>query len=233
MSKSAPLRSEQRAAEKAKARAAKPPTAKQVQRQAAVRAARRRRILGYTVAALFAAGLIGLGVLVAGGGGQPAASDQVTVDGPPRSAELQVGERIPDYTAPGIAGGTIEWSKHVGEAPILLTVWAPWCPHCQAELPVLAEVAKDYPGVHVMTVVTSVGDQPGPDPLAFMQDNGISFETAVDDGDETIMHALGVQGFPMTYAVDRDGVVVQAWSGEIGEQGLRDAFEQLEALAEG
>ena len=230
MSKTAPLRSDERAAAKAKARADKPPTPKQLQRQAAARAARRRRFLTIAVATLFGAGLIGLGVLVAGGGGEPAAPDQVTVDGPARSAPLQAGEPIPNFTAPGIGGGTIEWSLHSGEAPILLAVWAPWCPHCQVEMPVLAEVAKDYPGVHVMTLVTSIGDQPGPDPLAFMQDNAISFETAVDDGDETIMHALGVQGFPTMYAVDPDGVVVQAWSGEVGEQGLRDAFEQLEAL---
>ena len=230
-SRTAPLRSEQRAAAKARARAEKPPTPKQLQRQAAARAARRRRLLGSAVAVLFAAGLIGMGVLVAGGSGEPAASDQVTVEGPARAAPLQVGEAIPDFTAPGIAGGTIEWSVHAGEAPILLAVWAPWCPHCQVEMPILADVAKDYPGVHVMTVVTSIGDQPGPEPLDFMQDHAISFETAVDDGDETIMRALGVQGFPAMYAVDTNGVVVQAWSGEVGEQGLRDAFEQLEALA--
>jgi thiol-disulfide isomerase/thioredoxin len=58
---------------------------------------------------------------------------------------LAVGDTIPNWSAPGIRGGTVSWSQFDG-SPTLLDIWTPWCPHCQADAPTLQRVAKDYPG---------------------------------------------------------------------------------------
>lgn len=100
-------------------------------------------------------------------------------------------------------------------------------PHCQAELPVLARVAREHPDVTFMTVVTSIGTSPGPDAGAFMADHGITIPTAIDDTDGTLAAAFGVQGFPTLYFVGSDGVVAQVAEGEVDEELLRQIVGSL------
>ncbi|MBI4261087.1 MAG: TlpA family protein disulfide reductase [Actinobacteria bacterium] len=203
-------------------------------RQAARRTARRRRILSWAVPAVVVVGLAAAAIAFSGGGGGPtgvlpSARGSVTADGPPREVPLSRGEVVPAFIAPGLGGGTVSWADREGR-PTVLAVWAPWCPVCQAELPVLGRVAADHPDVAVITVVTSIGDRPGPDAGEFLEENGLDFTTAIDDEDGILARALGIQGFPTLYVVGPDGVVLVAGTGEVAEDVLRDVFAELEAL---
>lgn len=173
--------------------------------------------------------------LAGGDGGDGAGPSQVAdvrVLGPARSQPLQAGEAVPDFSAPGLDGGTISWSDYEG-APTVLSVWASWCPHCQVELPVLAAVAADHPGVRLTSVTTAIGENPGPSPEQYMRDEGLSFPVAVDDSDNTLFHAFGIEGsgFPTTYYVGADGRVVETTVGEVDEQATRQLFKMLEQTA--
>jgi thiol-disulfide isomerase/thioredoxin len=174
---------------------------------------------------------IALGVVAfLGGSGDPGAgpSDRTAVvaAGPARSEPLARGDSVPDFSAPGLHGGTVSWEAFSNQ-PTLLAVWAPWCPHCQVELPILDRVMRDHPGVGFVTLVTAVGDRPGPTPEAYMADHSLSFPVAVDDDQGTIARALGVPGFPMLYFVGSDGTVTFAASGEVDEATLVDAISRL------
>jgi len=148
------------------------------------------------------------------------------VAGPARSEPLAPGEAVPEFSAPGLAGGTVDWEAFANR-PAVIAVWAPWCPHCQVELPILDRVMRDHPEVGFVTVVTAVGDRPGPTPEGYMRDEGLSFPVAVDDDRGTISDALGVPGFPLLYFVSSDGTVALAVSGEVDEAALRDAISTL------
>lgn len=194
-------------------------------RATARRRQQQRRTLG---SALGGAALIAVVVLVVvalmGGDGAdgsgPSGAGQVSVAGPARSQPLSPGEPVPEFSAPGIGGGTVAWADFLGR-PAVLPVWAPWCPHCQVELPLLARVMKGFPEVGFLTIVTSIGDAPGPAPDEFLADNGITAPTAIDDRAESLARAFGIQGFPTLYFVDSEGVVVQVIEGEADEETLR------------
>lgn len=170
---------------------------------------------------------IGLGALVMAlilvaaftGGESPDAAEEGTVTiaretGP----TLQVGEAIPEFSAPNLDGtGTVTWSDYVGK-PTVLAVWASWCPHCQAELPRLAAALQNHPDIQMVSVTTAIGQNPGPTPQAYMDSEGLTFLVAKDDSDNTLMKGLGVESFPTTYFVGHDGKVVQATVGEVGLQ---------------
>lgn len=157
---------------------------------------------------------------------RPARSGEVSVSGPALTEPLSTGDSIPAFSAPAIGGGSVRWAEYA-DGPVLLAVWAPWCPHCQAELPVLARVMRDYPGVSFLTAVTSIDDHPGPDAGAFLRDHGIQAPTAIDDAEGTLAGALGVRGFPTLFFVDGAGSVVRAMEGEVDESTLRAALESL------
>lgn len=215
-------------------------TAKQTKRQlqreraearaAARRRAERRRRLGWALGGLAVAAAVALGVVALVGnqddGAEPAPAAQVVIDGPARSEPLARGERVPGFSGPGLFGGTVDWADFA-DAPAVLSIWAPWCPHCQVELPILDRVMKDFPDVGLVTVVTSIGDKPGPAPEDFMRDNGLTFATAVDDDEGTLAKGLGVPGFPTVYFVSSDGTVAFVGSGEIDEATLRSTISSL------
>ncbi|HUF60221.1 MAG TPA: TlpA disulfide reductase family protein [Actinomycetota bacterium] len=198
-------------------------------RAAARRKQQRRRTLGRVLGGLaLAAALIVAVVVVTGAenGAGPSRAGDVTVDGPARAEPLVVGQAIPDFSAPGLAGGRVAWSDHEG-APTVLSIWAPWCPSCQKELPIVDRVVRDIPGVSLVTIVTAIGDEPGPTPEGYLADNGLTFPTAVDDRAGTLAEAFGITGFPTLYFVSSDGTVAEYGVGELSEARLRTAIGSL------
>jgi peroxiredoxin len=178
-------------------------------------------VLPIVVGVLAIVAIVALLLLVRGGSD----GNDVSVAGGPRTTPLQSGDPVPDFSAPGMTGGQVAWSDYQGR-PAMLVVWAPWCPHCQAELPVLGRVAQQFPDVDVVTVETAVGQRTGPSGEGFFIEHGLSFPSAVDDGTR-IMQALGVSAFPAIYAVGSDGRVITSAVGELPRSELVDMFRML------
>jgi thiol-disulfide isomerase/thioredoxin len=212
-------------------------------RAAAERRRRQRRTLRI---ALGAVGVLAVLVLVlvvtlGSGGGSgtgdvgPSAAGSIEA-GPARSAMFAQGDTVPAFSGPGfrmapdvdgklvVDRQRVDWKPG---APTVLSIWAPWCPHCQVELPKLARVMQDYPNVDLVTVVTSIGQEPGPTPNGYLADHDLTFPVAVDDEAGTLARMFGIEYFPTVYFVNSDGTVVQAATGEIAESTLRSTVAQL------
>jgi thiol-disulfide isomerase/thioredoxin len=179
-------------------------------------------------------GVIALSVVVVAvvsrGAGPPSASPagSVTIDRAP-SSPLAVGDVVPGWAAPSLSGdGDVRWSDAAGR-PTVFAVWAPWCPHCQAELPRLDAALEAYPAIGLVTVATAIGDQPGPTPQEYLDREGLSFAVGVDDADATILTGLGVQSFPTTYYVTSDGTVMDVTTGEVDPAELDAILAELAA----
>jgi thiol-disulfide isomerase/thioredoxin len=122
------------------------------------------------------------------------------------------GERVPVH-APGLTGGIVAWDDYVG-TPALLSVWAAWCPHCQAEMPVLERVMADHPDMWAVTVVTdrrTTGPTPGGASGERTRSSGRGRRRRGDAGG-----GPGVTGLP--YFVNSDGTVALEMGGEVDRQ---------------
>jgi thiol-disulfide isomerase/thioredoxin len=191
-------------------------------------AKRRRRnvLMGAVVASLVA---IGVAVIML----TPKAPTG-TVLSPPGSVtmsrasgpQLVAGDVVPDFTAPKFEGGTVKWTDYTGH-PTVLVIWAPWCPHCQKELPVLAATAAKYPSVQVVTVATAIGQAPGPSVESYLASNDLSFTVGIDDTNTSILKGMGVTSFPTVYYVGSNGKVVRATVGEVPQSQMQSYFAQL------
>ena len=106
----------------------------------------------------------------------------------------------------------------VAEGPTLVVVLAHWCPHCNAEVPVLNawRDAGDVPAaldvVGLSTAVSDDRDNFPPDEWLDRVD--WQWPVLADDADATALDAYGVTSFPTMLFIGSDGLLKWRLSGE-------------------
>ncbi len=117
-----------------------------------------------------------------------------------------------DFELPDFSGRTIHLSDYRGH-PVLVNLWAAWCPPCRAEMPDLVRFyqAHQAEGVILLAVDSADTRQKAE---AFMQNQPMPFPVLFDPKGR-LMDSFGVQGLPSTFVVDTSGKVRFAWTGQI------------------
>jgi cytochrome c biogenesis protein CcmG, thiol:disulfide interchange protein DsbE len=125
--------------------------------------------------------------------------------------------------APKIVGQTFSGQTETiapGAKPMVLAFLAHWCPHCQREVPKMADWARGgiRNGVAIRAIATGTNrDLPNYPPSAWLAREGFDIPTLADDAGGTAAQAYGLTSFPYFVAVDATGKVVARVSGEISE----------------
>ena len=143
-----------------------------------------------------------------------------------------IGEALPPdesvgHVAPGFkaqlntSGEMVEIQPDDGTIR-LIGFFAHWCPHCQREVPRVAQWLNenDLPnGVEVVAISTSVREgTPNYPPSEWFEAENWPTQVLVDSPEKTIAEAYGLTGFPFWVLVDGEGVVVHRSSGELTEE---------------
>ena len=110
------------------------------------------------------------------------------------------------------------------EGPVVVNVWATWCPPCRRELPVFFDAAARERDVTVLLVNQRESDAQvrGYLAAASFPNDGV----LLDPGG-LVGAALKVAGLPTTFAFDADGRMVDVHVGEISAPALRTLIERL------
>lgn len=127
----------------------------------------------------------------------------------------------PAFAATSFAGAELSMQPGDGTAKVI-GFFAHWCPHCQRELPRLADWLNNNPlpdGVEVLAVSTSADAGRGNHPPSEWFES-VQWPAAVvrDSATNEIAAAYGLRGFPYTVAVDAAGSVVARISGELDDE---------------
>ena len=136
------------------------------------------------------------------------------------SADPAVGVVAPAFAATTFDGIEVSVQPGDGTAKVI-GFFAHWCPHCQRELPRIADwLASNQlpPGVEVIAVSTAVDpDSPNYPPSAWFEKEQWPAVAVRDSAESEIGEAYGLQGFPYTVVVDGRGSVVTRVSGELSD----------------
>ncbi|MFA9443900.1 TlpA family protein disulfide reductase [Egicoccus sp. AB-alg6-2] len=128
-----------------------------------------------------------------------------------------LGQPAPVVEGEGVAGDEVTIGG--SGAPQLLVFLASWCPACQAELPELVEWLEggNLPDeVELTAVITGLdATRPNWPPTDWLDDEGYTGATILDDAESTIADVYGMSGTPFWVAIDRDGSVVGRASGRL------------------
>jgi thiol-disulfide isomerase/thioredoxin len=181
-------------------------------------------------------GVLGLGLIIAiavsavtGGADESDEFGAVTVEG----TELPVfgGDPAADV-APGMTAPTVTGESFAGETlsigpdgtPKVIVFLAHWCPHCQAEVPRVADwlEAGNKPDGVDFYAISSLANRVRDNwpPSAWLESEGWDVPTMKDDESSTASSALGLAGTPYWLVLDGDNQVLFRMSGEITAGGM-------------
>jgi thiol-disulfide isomerase/thioredoxin len=132
------------------------------------------------------------------------------------------GVTIPDDSFDLLGGGHKALSDYRG-APLVVNVWASWCPPCQQEMPAFQEVHQAL-GDRVRFVGLDRADSRA-DATAFAQQRKIGYDLLFDP-DDRLAPQLGVAVMPTTLLVSAQGVVVKTLAGALTADQLRAAINR-------
>jgi cytochrome c biogenesis protein CcmG/thiol:disulfide interchange protein DsbE len=130
----------------------------------------------------------------------------------------------PDFTLELFDGNTLTLSDLRGQ-PVVVNFWASWCAPCREEAADVESVWRDYKDRGVVFVGVNVSDA-RQDALDYIDEFQITYSNGPDRGKETY-NAYGVTGFPETFFVNSQGIVVRKFVGPVDQQALSAFVEDL------
>jgi thiol-disulfide isomerase/thioredoxin len=145
-----------------------------------------------------------------------------------------VGVRARDEGAPTFAVRTLNDETLTSESlrgqVVLVNVWATWCVPCRVEMPLLEATWQRHRARGLVVLGASVDRG---DPAAvrtFVTSRGITYPIAIVD-DEVVRALGGVQAYPTSLLLGRDGRVLHRVVGPIGPLSLEPAIRRALASA--
>jgi thiol-disulfide isomerase/thioredoxin len=157
--------------------------------------------------------------------------DPLPIFDPTAAADPVVG-----LTAPSAVGA--DWDDNEvkieadGRAKIVVFL-AHWCPHCQAEVPVVQTWLDEGnlpDDVDMYSVVTSTDRlRPNWPPQDWLEEEGWTVPALMDNEIGTVAVNYGMSGTPFYVVLDGDNNVIRRASGEIGTAGLNVLVAEAQA----
>lgn len=134
-------------------------------------------------------------------------------------AQLQSSTRsLPDMALMTPEGLPVNLRDFNGR-PIVLNVWATWCPPCVREMPVLEQAQQDYPQIHFL--FANLGE----DSVTvdnFLNQLGVKLDNVLLDQQNLIGQHYGSRALPTTLFINAEGQLQDSHLGELSLASLKD-----------
>ncbi len=134
---------------------------------------------------------------------------------------------LPDLRLQTLAGPAQALAIERGR-PLVLNLWATWCPPCRRELPLLIAAAQRQRGVRILLVDQQEDAATVRDYLARA---GLDAQAVRLDPQGALAHYYRVPGYPTTLFIGADGRLRDAHVGELSAATLDDRLRALTAPA--
>jgi cytochrome c biogenesis protein CcmG, thiol:disulfide interchange protein DsbE len=139
---------------------------------------------------------------------------------------LAVGDTIPAFTVPTLAGDSVSVGGGVRQPVTLMNVWATWCGPCKAEFPELQALHVAYGSRGLRLIAVSI-DAEGDAPVAASaKAMGATFLIGRDPAD-AVRGRFSAVGIPETWLISSTGRLLWKHTGAIpaGDASVRAAVE--------
>ncbi len=134
------------------------------------------------------------------------------------------GRAAPDFSLQAVDGSTVSLSSLRGR-PVIVNFWASWCVPCRDEFPLLVEAYERYrgEGLEILGIIHDDGPETA---SSFATSFGATWPLLMDPDDSAWQAYMGAF-VPITYFIDRDGIVRSVSYGAPPSGVLDDEIEAI------
>lgn len=133
-----------------------------------------------------------------------------------------------DFTLKDQYGNTHTLSDYKGKT-VFLNFWATWCSPCRAEMPDIQKLYEEFQQEDVVILgvaAPGLGREKSEEGIkGFLEENGYTYPVVMDTEAEAFQ-AYGINSFPTTFMIDKDGNVFGYIPGQLSEETMRDIIRQ-------
>lgn len=130
---------------------------------------------------------------------------------------------LPGNPLQTLGGETVALPELAGK-PMVINLWATWCPPCRREMPMMAEVAASNSDV---TFVFANQGENAPRIRRYLSQEGLLLPNVLMDGLGELGRQYKAPGLPATLFVGRDGRLVDVHLGEISREAMLQTMQNL------
>ena len=109
--------------------------------------------------------------------------------------------------------------------PLVVNLFASWCPACIGEMPAFERASHTYSGRLAVVGVDSQDSQPAG--LRLAHETGVTYTLLSDTKNADLYRLLQGDGMPVTAFITPKGSVARVYSGELDEHLLQQLIDQL------
>ena len=130
---------------------------------------------------------------------------------------------LPDLTLQTLQGRSVALASLRGQ-PLVVNLWATWCPPCRRELPLLIEAAQRQTGGRI--VLVNEGETAA-QVAAYLQSQHLGSPEVLLDPGNRLLSAYQSPGLPTTLFIDAEGRVRRLHIGELSKATLQQGIAAL------
>lgn len=120
---------------------------------------------------------------------------------------VHIGDEAPNFALRDLAGHVVSLSQLRGKV-VLLNFWATWCGPCRVEMPAMEQLYRTLPRREFEILAVSTDPQGAAVTRPFQREMGFTFPI-LHDSEYRVGLAYGARTIPITFMVDRRGIVRQ------------------------
>jgi len=83
---------------------------------------------------------------------------------------VEQGEAAPTWTGMDFSGNEVSFPSVIDGKPTVMIFWATWCPYCNAFMPYLGQIQKDYGANKINIIAINAKERGVGDPAAYVAD---------------------------------------------------------------
>jgi len=120
--------------------------------------------------------------------------------------------------------GTSVPLRHFAGRPLVINLWATWCPPCRREMPAMMAAQQAHPDI---TFVFVNQGESGADIERYLAEHGLRMQNVVIDPAKQLSARTGTSGYPTTLLYDAAGFLQQRHIGELSRATLEEKISGL------
>lgn len=141
-----------------------------------------------------------------------------------RSGFTRIDKPVPEIDAERYDGTRLVLSEHIGR-PMVINFWASWCVPCRDEQPILESTWRDYAADDVLFVGVNIQDDEAIG-KAYLEEFDVTYPNVKDSNGRVTVN-YGVIGLPVTFFVNKQGMVERRYVGAINSLQLNQWVEDI------